>query len=91
MTRMYNPPHPGEVLKEHLANVSVTEAAKKLKVSRQALSAILNARASVSAEMALRLSIALDTSPDLWLGMQMQYDLWHAEKRTPKGVRKLAA
>lgn len=88
---MHNPPHPGEVLKEYLANVSVTEAAKKLKVSRQALSAILNGRASVSAEMALRLSIALDTSPELWLGMQMQYDLWHAERKAPKGVRKLAA
>ena len=91
MTRMYNPPHPGEILKEHLAEVSVTEAAKKLRVSRQALSAILNGRASISAEMALRLSIALDTSPDLWLGMQMQYDLWHAEQKAPKGVRKLAA
>lgn len=88
---MYNPPHPGAVLKEHLASVSVTEAAKKLGVSRQALSAILNGRSSVSAEMALRLSIALDTSPDLWLGMQMQYDLWQAERNGPKGVQKLAA
>ena len=88
---MHNPPHPGAVLKEHLASVSVTEAAKKLRVSRQALSAILNGRSSVSAEMALRLSIALDTSPDLWLGMQMQYDLWQAERNGPKGVQKLAA
>ena len=88
---MHNPPHPGEVLKEHLASISVTEAAKKLRVSRQALSAILNRRSNVSVEMALRLSIALDTSPDLWLGMQMQYDLWQAERKTPKGVQKLAA
>ena len=88
---MHNPPHPGEVLKEHLASISVTDAAKKLRVSRQALSAILNGRTNVSAEMALRLAIALDTSPDLWLGMQMQYDLWHAEQKAPKGVRKLAA
>ena len=91
MTRMYNPPHPGELLKEHLAQISVTEAAKKLRVSRQTLSAVLNGRASISAEMALRLSIALGTSPELWLGMQMQYDLWHAERKTPKGIQKLAA
>ncbi len=88
---MHNPPHPGELLKEHLLNISVTEAAKKLRVSRQALSAILNGRANVSAEMAVRLSIALGTSPDLWLGMQMRHDLWHAERKAPKGVQKLAA
>jgi len=92
MSRMFNPPHPGEVLQEYLPEgVSVTEAAQKLAVSRQALSAILNGRAGISAEMAVRLSKALGTSPDLWLGMQMQYDLWQAKQRPPKGVQKLAA
>jgi antitoxin HigA-1 len=92
MSRMFNPPHPGTVLKEYLpAGVSVTEAAKKLDVSRQAFSAIINGRAGITAEMALRLSQALGTSPDLWLGMQMQYDLWQARQRAPKGVQKLAA
>ena len=89
---MHNPSHPGEVLKEYLPeSVSVTEAAKKLGVSRQALSAIINGRAGITADMALRLSKALGTSPDLWLGMQMQYDLWHAKQKPPKGVQKLAA
>jgi antitoxin HigA-1 len=90
---MHNPAHPGEVLKESYlpAGLSVGEAAKRLGVSRQALSAILNGRAGISAEMAMRLSKALGTSPDLWLGMQMQYDLWQVKQKPPKGIRKLAA
>ena len=92
MSRMFNPPHPGEVLQEYLpTGLSVTDAAQKLGVSRQSLSAILNGRAGISAEMALRLSKALATSADLWLGMQMQYDLWQAQRHPPKGVQKLAA
>lgn len=71
--------------------MSVSEAAKKLGVSRQTLSAIVNGRAGISAEMAMRLSKALGTSPDLWLGMQMKYDLWQAKQKPPKGVQKLAA
>ena len=90
---MFNPPHPGEVLRDLFIPIGLTvaEAARRLGVSRQALSAILNGRAGVSAEMALRLSKALGTSPDVWLGMQMQYDLWQAKRKPPKGVEKLAA
>ena len=89
MSRMFNPPHPGEVLQEYLPeSVSVTAAAQKLGVSPQALAAILNGRADISAEMAMRLSNALGTSPDMWLEMQMQYDLWQAKQRPPKRARK---
>jgi addiction module HigA family antidote len=89
---MHNPPHPGEVLREFLPeSVSVTEAAGKLGVSRQALSAILNGRSGISADMAMRLSKSLGTSAESWLGMQMQYDLCQAKRNPPKGVQKLAA
>ena len=90
---MYNPAHPGEVLKDLYLpeNMSVSEAAKKLGVSRQTLSAIINGRAGISAEMALRLSKALGTTADLWLKMQIKYDLWQAKQNPPKGVQKLAA
>jgi addiction module HigA family antidote len=90
---MYNPAHPGEVLKELYLpeNMSVSEAAKKLGVSRQTLSAIINGRAGISAEMALRLSKALGTTADLWLKMQIKYDLWQVKQNPPKGVQKLAA
>ncbi|WP_144641024.1 HigA family addiction module antitoxin [Bordetella genomosp. 13] len=85
--RMFNPPHPGEVLREYLGDLSVTEAATHLQVTRAMLSRILNGHAAISAEMALRLSQALGTSADLWLGMQAQYDLWQAEHT--KGARRV--
>lgn len=84
--RMFNPPHPGVVLREYLAGISVTAAARHLGVTRAALSRILNGNAGISAEMALRLADAFGTSPELWIGMQGQYDLWQASQ---KGHRKL--
>lgn len=90
--RMFDPPHPGEVLRDYLGNVSVTAAAFHLGVTRAALSRILNGNAGISAEMALRLSEALGTSPDLWIGMQAQYDLCQASKNPRrKPVSPLAA
>jgi len=84
--RMFDPPHPGAVLKDYLGDVSITAAAAHLGVTRAALSRILNGAAGISAEMALRLSDALGTSPELWIGMQSNYDLWQASK---KGHQKL--
>ncbi len=84
--RMFDPPHPGTVLKDYLAGTSVTAAAVHLGVTRATLSRILNGAAGVSAEMALRLSDALGTSAELWIGMQAHYDLWQASK---KGHQKL--
>ena len=93
--RMYNPPHPGKVLKQlclEPLQLNVTEAAKALGVSRKTLSAILNGRAGISAEMAVRLSIAFGTSAESWLNQQTQYDLWQIEgRRKSLRVRKLAA
>lgn len=93
--RMHNPPHPGEVIKALCLdplNVTVTDAAKALGVSRKTLSAILNGRAGISPEMAVRLSIAFGTSAESWLNQQTQYDLWHAERRRKQlRVMKLAA
>jgi len=89
--RMFNPPHPGRVLREYLGTVSVTEAARHLGITRAALSRILNGNAGISAEMALRLSDALATTPELWTGMQVQYDLWQALKRRRKKLPRLTA
>ena len=92
---MFNPPHPGEVIKElclEPLGISVTAAAKGLGVSRKTLSALLNGRAGVSPEMAIRLSIAFDTSAESWLNQQSQYDLWRAEQRRGElKVSKLSA
>ncbi|MGH9948496.1 MAG: HigA family addiction module antitoxin [Pyrinomonadaceae bacterium] len=89
MMRMFDPPHPGSVLRDYLGDVSVTAAAKHLGVTRVALSRILNGSAGISAEMALRLSEALGTSPELWIGMQSQYDLFRASKNRRRKVVQL--
>jgi len=93
--RMHNPPYPSEVLKglclEPL-NLSITEAARSLGVSRKTLSGILNRRAGISPEMAIRLSMAFGTSAESWLNQQVQYELWQAQKsRKRLRVTKLTA
>jgi addiction module HigA family antidote len=88
--RMHNPPHPGQVLRDYLGEISVTQAARHLRITRASLSRILNGSAGISAEMALRLSEAIGTSPELWLGMQSQYELWQASRRKRPRVSRLA-
>jgi addiction module HigA family antidote len=86
---MYNPPRPGEVLREWLGELAVTEATEALQVSRVTLSKILNGKGGISADMALRLSQWLGTAPDLWLGMQNQYDLWQAGQGNRPDIKPL--
>ncbi len=83
MMQMFNPPHPGEIIKElclEPLGLTVTRAAEALGVSRKTLSAILNGRAGISPEMAIRLSIAFETSAESWLNQQVQYDLWRVRQ-----------
>ena len=84
---IFNPAHPGEVLRDYLGGTTVAEAAERLGVTRAHLSRILNGRAGVSAAMSLRLSAALGTSPEFWLKMQMQYELWQARRAKPPKIR----
>jgi addiction module HigA family antidote len=85
---IFNPAHPGEVLKEYLGTLSIKEAADRLGVTRAHLSRILNGHAGITAQMSLRLSAALSTSPEFWLRMQVQYDLWQAQRVKPPRVRR---
>ena len=93
--RMHNPPHPGEIIRKlclEPLDLSVTDAAAALGISRKTLSALLNGRAGISPEMAVRLSIAFGTSSESWMNQQTQYDLWHAEQRRKQlRVAKLVA
>lgn len=81
---MYNPPHVGEILREIYLpdyNLTVTEFALKLGVSRVTASELVNEKNGVSAEMALKLAKAFKTDAQFWLNMQQAYDLYHARQR----------
>ena len=89
--RMYNPPHPGLLLRECLESVSVTEAAIHLNITRTALSRILNGKTGISAEMAIRLEEALGTiKAETWLAMQAKYDLWNAQQTRKNNISRFA-
>jgi addiction module HigA family antidote len=86
---MYNPAHPGLVLRDYLEGHSVTQVAKHIGVSRVTLSKILNCRTGITADMSLRLSAALGTNPSFWLDMQSNYDMWQARNRKRPRIRRL--
>ena len=91
MTRMYNPPHPGEVLREYLGDVTVTDAAANLGVSRATLSRVVTGSSGISPDLAYRLGDAFGTSAEIWAGMQMQYDLYQAGKVKRPRIQRMAA
>ncbi len=78
---MKNPCHPGEIIREDVLaplNLNVTQAAKALGVTRQALSNMLNGRTSLTAEMALRIEKAFGPKMEHLMRMQLNYDLAQA-------------
>ena len=84
MIKTRKPTHPGTILKELYLDelgISITDFAEHIKVSRKAISAIVNGRKGVTPEMAMRFSRAFpNTTPESWVNLQRNYDLWHAEK-----------
>ena len=81
---MKNPPHPGKVVRVSCLEplgLNVTEAAKVLGVSRQALSNLLNGRAGVSSDMAIRLAKAFGSTTETWIRLQAAHDVAQAQAR----------
>lgn len=96
MTRMMNPPHPGETLRDDVLpalGLTVTDAAQALGVTRTALSRVLNGKAGISPEMALRLETWLGVEhggrAEVWLRMQVAHDLAQAAKASVAALRKV--
>ena len=80
---MKNPPHPGHSIRNACLEplgLSVTEGAKILGVTRQALNNVVNGKSGISPEMAIRLSKAFGSTAETWLRMQLAYDLAAARK-----------
>ncbi len=86
------PIHPGEVLREDVLpalGMSVSEAAKGLKVSRQTLHRLLAGKSAVTPEMALRIGKFCGNGPDIWLRLQEAFDLWHAQRAIGAEIAKI--
>jgi len=94
MTQIYDPPHPGETLREDVLpalEITITEAARQLGVSRAAFSRVLNAKAAISPEMAIRIENWLGVEnggrADTWIAQQAAYDLWQARQAGTPSVQ----
>jgi addiction module HigA family antidote len=77
------PSHPGWILRDRVLpglGLSVSQAARELRIARQTLHRILAGKAAVSPDMATRLARLSGTTPSFWLARQQQHDLWHAEQ-----------
>ena len=88
------PAHPGDILREGVfpsLELTISEAARQLGVSRSQLSSVLSARSSVSPEMAVRLGKFCSNGADFWLRLQAAYDLWHAERKLEAELRNIPA
>jgi antitoxin HigA-1 len=86
------PVHPGEILREDVLknlSLSVSEAARRLGVSRQQLHRVLACTHPITTEMALRIGKFAGNGPGLWLRMQQAYDLWYAEHRMADELSKI--
>ncbi|MDG6882504.1 Uncharacterized HTH-type transcriptional regulator YddM [Phocoenobacter uteri] len=84
--RMYNPAHPMAIVREDILpelNITITEAARQLGISRVTLSRLLNEKSGITPDMAIRLHkwLGRGPSPEAWLKMQLTYDLWQAEQK----------
>ncbi len=92
---MKNPPHPGRIVREECLEpfgLSVSDAAKALGVSRNAISELVNERRGISPEMAIRLSKAFGSSPEVWAGLQFDYEMARAMKQADRiKVRRVSA
>ena len=84
---MKNPPHPGLSVRYDCLeplNISVTEAAQQLGVSRKQLSDIVNCRSGISPEMAIRLDKAFGGGAETWYQLQATYEMAQALKRADR-------
>jgi len=90
---MKNPPHPGRLVKENIAELKLTvaQAAAGLGVTRQQLYRVVNCESAISPEMAVRLEKAIGGSANAWLAMQSAHDLAEVRRHEQEMVvRRLA-
>lgn len=82
---MHKPLHPGLIVKDALidnTDLTITEAAIRIGVTRTTLSRLLNGKSGISPEMALRLSKFFGNSIEMWINLQAQYDVWQISQHS---------
>jgi antitoxin HigA-1 len=91
--RMFNPPHPGRIIKDALPEIpmTVSQFAAHIGVSRVTLSRVINGRAGITPEMSIKLSQAFGQGEpgDIWFKMQNTHDFWRASHAKRKKIRPL--
>jgi addiction module HigA family antidote len=88
ISAMYNPPHPDTVWRVD-GGITVPAFAEKRKMTRAAISRVVNGKAGISPELSLRLEEALGTSAEPWLAMQSAYDLSQAKTTHRVKVKRI--
>lgn len=91
MTMMHNPASPGELLREFLGDITITQLAEHIGVARATVSRILNGRTAVTTDLSIRLGEALALSPDFFSKDQLQHDLWIESQKKRRKIKPLAA
>jgi len=93
---MHNPPHPGLTLGDDVLpalGLTVSQAARQLKVARTTLSRLIHGRSAISPEMALRIQawLGVERGGDarLWLAEQNAYDMWQAHQKLKGELSKI--
>lgn len=91
--QMFNPPHPGETLKElylEPLELDIKRTAAKMNMTRAALSEIVNGRRGITPKVAIKLAKAFGGTAQSWLNQQAKYDLWQAQQKyTADDVEKI--
>jgi antitoxin HigA-1 len=85
----FEPPHPGEYIRKDILpalNMTITDLAKHLGVTRASLSELVNCNRDLSLEMAQRLGQAFRNGTRFWMALQMQRDIWLAERESKISV-----
>lgn len=95
LKRNLPPVHPGEILREDYIkerNLTITEVAEGLGITRSSLSAVCNEHSGISSELAVKLSEAFGNTPQFWINLQKNYELWYAEQKVNRaGIKRFTA